>query len=240
MATAETFGLNAERVLDLGCAMEFVHVSSLILDDLPCMDDAIMRRGKPACHRTHGEDIAILAAFGLLSRAFEIVSSAVHGLPVERYAVRDYIETLSRATGFSGMVGGQVQDLHPPEHIDFHSLEYIHSHKTGALFVASASCGAYAAQAKLKHLEGIRTFSKNLGLAFQIQDDLLDVLSTPAITGKETNTPHRKTFVDLFGVERCREAVDTLFETVEDTLRTFPGGAPLLQGLVEHVRRRSS
>lgn len=240
LAVAESFNMNGKKVLDLACAMEMVHASSLILDDLPCMDDAVLRRGRETCHKRFGEDLAVLASFAVLNQAYAVLAEAVEHLPTETYRLRDYIRITTKAVGAEGMVGGQTLDLHPPEEITFDSLEYIHSHKTGALFVAAAVSGAMAAQARPKDVEKIQQFAKNLGLAFQIQDDLLDVLSSPEITGKRSMDMKRKTFVSLFGTTRCREAVSRLLQSARATLDRLPRDPELLKNLVEHVGTRTS
>ena len=170
---AELLGGDSRRILPAACAVEMVHTSSLILDDLPCMDDATLRRGRATCHVRFGEATAVLAAFALLNRAFEILAAGWPGSPIEagRLALaRD----LAAAVGLDGMIAGQHRDLEMTEQpLDFGTLEFIHSRKTGALFMASAAVGVMATRAS----EGVRTavlaYAKNLGLAFQIVDDVI-------------------------------------------------------------------
>lgn len=211
LVVAEMFGVGPDRsdrtgrsarVLDIACGIEMVHACSLILDDLPSMDDAAMRRGRPTVHREFGEAVALLAALALLNRAYALVAEAAHHLPARRYTSEDMIHHLAAAIGSHGLIGGQALDLSSrPEELDLERLEFIHSHKTGALFMAAGELGAMAADAKRADLELISRYAKNLGLAFQISDDLLDVLSTPEEAGKDVGQDTAKvTFVKRLGV----------------------------------------
>src|SRR3954465_15650459 len=142
LAVADLFGTASEPVLDLACAVEMVHACSLILDDLPAMDDAHLRRGRPTVHREFGENVALLAALGLLNRAYAIVAQATHRLSLRRYTAEDMVHHLDAAIGSDGLIGGQALDLlSRPEDLDLEVLEYIHSHKTGALFMAAGEVG---------------------------------------------------------------------------------------------------
>jgi len=240
LLAARAFGGRTEGCVDLACAVEMVHASSLILDDLPCMDDSPLRRGKPALHMAFGEDVALLAAYALLGGAFRAAARGAARLPQERYPAEAYVDELAGAIGTAGLVGGQYLDLHPPTAVDFAALEYIHSHKTGALFIAAARLGAMAAQARPAELETVTGFAKNLGLAFQIQDDLLDARSTPEALGKPVGQDRGKTtFLTLSGETACRSAVDALLGAALAHLR--PVGDPsLLEAFVEYVRTRTA
>src|SRR5262249_52140065 len=185
LAVADLFGVRSEPVLDLACAVEMVHASSLVLDDLPAMDDAALRRGRPTVHRAFAEDVALLAAFGLLNRAYALVAETGLALGLRRYTPADLAHHLAAAVGTDGLIGGQALDLEGrADDLGLERLEYIHSHKTGALFLAAAELGAMAADARRKDLDLVSRYAKNLGLAFQISDDLLDVVATPEETGK--------------------------------------------------------
>ena len=174
LMVAEVLRGDPESVLPAAGAIEMVHTASLILDDLPCMDDATTRRGRPTCHVAHGEATAILAAFALQNRAFEILGEGWPGGPdasVRAGLTRD----LARAIGLDGMIAGQAADLEMTDRvIDFQTLEFIHSRKTGALFTASAELGAAAARASPAERAAVSAYAKNLGLAFQVVDDLID------------------------------------------------------------------
>jgi len=240
LATAEMLGGAAEEALDLACAVEFVHCCSLVLDDLPAMDDARLRRGRPTVHREFGEDVALLAAFALLNRGYALVAEASQRLHLSRYSPEDLLHHLAQAIGTGGLIGGQALDLASGQgSLALSDLEYIHSHKTGALFLAAAELGAMAADARRRDLEAVGAFAKNLGLAFQIEDDLLDGLATSAETGKDAGQDGDKaTFVKLLGVEGARALADELLEFALVSVSPFGRKAEVLRTLVELVRGR--
>jgi geranylgeranyl diphosphate synthase type II len=229
-----------EPVLDLACAVEMVHACSLVFDDLPAQDDAALRRGRPTLHRGFGEDVAQLAGLALLSRAYAVVAAAGQRLALGRYTVEDMIHHLAEAIGTGGLIGGQALDLHtPPEELDLDRLEYIHSHKTGALFIAAGELGAMAVDARRRDLEAITRYAKNLGLAFQISDDLLDVLGTPEVTGKDSHQDAGKvTFVKLLGIEGARTLAGELLDFAVASLAPLGRRAELLRQLAAFVRDR--
>ena len=241
LAVADLFGVRSEPVLDLACAVEMVHACSLVLDDLPAMDDAALRRGRPTVHRAFGESVALLAALGLLNRAYALVAEAAHRLSLRRYTTEDVVHHLAAAIGSDGLIGGQALDLlSKPEEMNLDVLEYIHSHKTGALFMAAGELGAMAADAKRKDLEVIARYAKNLGLAFQIADDLLDVLGTPEVTGKDTGKDQGKvTFVRLLGVEGAQSLAAELLGFAVDSLAPLGRKADPLRELAVFVQHRS-
>jgi geranylgeranyl diphosphate synthase type II len=240
LAVAEMLGARADdELVDLACAVELVHCSSLALDDLPAMDDAALRRGRETVHRKHGEAVAILAAFALLARALELVADAAQRLGMRRYAPEDLIHHLAEAIGTRGLVGGQALDLvSRPDDTDLERLEYVHSHKTGALFLAAAELGAMAADARRRDFELVGRYAKNLGLAFQIEDDLLDALASPAETGKDARQDLGKTtFVSLLGVDGARALADELLAFAVDSLAPLGRKAAPLVALAEFVGR---
>ena len=241
MAVADLFGARSEPVLDLACAIEMVHACSLVLDDLPSMDDAVLRRGRPTVHRVFGESVALLGALGLLNRAYSLVAEAHHRLSLRRYTTEDVVHHLAAAIGSDGLIGGQALDLlASPEEMDLDVLEYIHSHKTGALFMAAGELGAMAADARRRDLEVIARFAKNLGLAFQISDDLLDVLGTPEQTGKDTGKDENKvTFVKLLGAQGAQALADELLGFAVDSLAPLGRKADPLRELAFFVQHRS-
>ena len=241
LAVADLFGARSEPVLDLACAVEMVHACSLVLDDLPSMDDAALRRGRPTVHRAFGENVALLAALGLLNRAYALVAEAHHRLSLRRYTTEDVVHHLAAAIGSDGLIGGQALDLLArPEEMNLDVLEYIHSHKTGALFMAAGELGAMAADARRRDLEVIARFAKNLGLAFQISDDLLDVLGTPEETGKDTGKDEKKvTFVRLLGVPGAQALAAELLGFAVDSLAPLGRKADPLRELAWFVQHRS-
>jgi geranylgeranyl diphosphate synthase type II len=228
-------------VLDLACAVEMVHACSLILDDLPSMDDAELRRGRPTVHRVFGENVALLASLALLNRAYALVAAAANRLSLRRYTPEDMVHHLAEAIGSDGLIGGQALDLLAlPEELDLDHLEYIHSHKTGALFMAAGELGAMAADAKRRDLEVVARYAKNLGLAFQISDDLLDVLHTTEETGKDTGKDVDKvTFVKLLGVAGAQQLADELLRFAVESLAPLGKKAEPLRDLAWFVGHRS-
>jgi geranylgeranyl diphosphate synthase type II len=226
-----------EDALPLACAVEMVHASSLILDDLPSMDDATLRRGKPTLHKVVGEANAILAAVSLLNGAFEMIQEAP-GLN-DRRRVRATAR-LAEAIGAAGLIGGQVADLEATgTKLDLEALEFIHSHKTGALFIAAAELGAIAAGGSSRDVEVLRRYAKNLGLAFQITDDLLDYSGSPGTTGKDAGLDRdRTTFVNLCGIDGARRLADELIAASLAALAPLGRRAEILAGLADMVRDR--
>lgn len=182
MIAASNFGCDDDAALDPACVIEMVHCAALIIDDLPSMDDAQLRRGQAANHCVWGEDIATLAGIGLLNRAYGVIGAAA--LPAETKA--RLITTLADAVGAEGLVAGQEQDLRDTKDLSgVERLEELQHLKTGALFVAAAEFGAIVAGADDERLAAVREFSRLLGLAFQILDDLLDTLGEAAVIGKD-------------------------------------------------------
>lgn len=181
--TTEALGGRAADAIDAACAIEMVHTASLVIDDLPCMDDASQRRGKPANHILHGEDIAILGAISLISDAFGLIARDTH-LPADVKA--DLVSSLSVAIGVDGLCAGQERDLRDiTEHSDAESLAQLQYQKTGALFVACLEAGARIAGLSPDALEPLRVFGTHAGLAFQILDDLLDAVGQSDVMGKD-------------------------------------------------------
>jgi geranylgeranyl diphosphate synthase, type II len=240
LLVTETLKGDREAVLPAACAVEMVHTASLILDDLPCMDDATTRRGRPTAHRLHGEANAILAAFALLNRAYGVVAEGWAGGP-DASARAAMAGELASAVGITGMIAGQAMDLaQTGRSIDFPTLEFIHSRKTGALFIASARLGAIAAGARPAESTAISAYAKNLGLAFQVVDDLIDATGGEE-AGKDVGQDARKTtFVTFSGVEGARQLARELIEASQEALTPFGGRARLLRDLARYVvsRRR--
>ena len=237
LAACEALKGDAEDALPFAAAVEMVHASSLILDDLPSMDDATLRRGKPTLHRVVGEANAILGAVALLNHAFAVVAQAAAMKDRERVRA---VSVLAVAVGADGLVGGQVVDLESTgKRLDLDQLEFIHSHKTGALFIAAAELGAIAAGARERDVEALRRYAKNLGLAFQITDDLLDYSGDPATTGKDAGLDRdRTTFVNLSGIDGARRLNDELIDAAIGSLDPLGRRGARLAALAEMVRER--
>jgi geranylgeranyl diphosphate synthase type II len=239
MLSAELCGGTAARALAAAAAVEMVHASSLILDDLPCMDDAAIRRGQPANHVVFGEAIAVLAAFGLLNHAFGTLATAYDGELSSRIAA-----LVSEAVGRDGLIDGQAADLLATDRdISFDLLERIHRGKTGALFNASAIAGALTAGADRTGdaIGALSAFAKNLGLAFQIIDDLLDVEGDPSETGKSARQDVRKTtFVSFSGVAGAHQLAAELCQTADAALTPFGRRASRLRELSAFIAARNA
>ena len=241
LLVAELLQEDPRSILPAACAVEIVHTASLILDDLPCMDDAVSRRGRPACHVAHGEATALLAAFALLNRAYDILAEGWTSgpNPAGRAAMA---RELARAVGLGGMIAGQAADLAMTDKkIDFPTLEFIHSRKTGALFIAAAALGAQATGAQPAERAAVEAYAKNLGLAFQIVDDLIDATGSGAEAGKDVAKDLKKTtFVSFAGVEGAMQLAGELVKASQEALAGFGPRAQALLDLASYVvaRRR--
>ncbi|MBP8273068.1 MAG: polyprenyl synthetase family protein [Acidobacteria bacterium] len=223
------------RAMPAATAVECIHASSLILDDLPSMDDAPLRRGRPSVHIAYGEAVAILASVGLLNLAYGHLARTYPPPLAARVAA-----LYSDAVGLDGLIAGQAEDvLATNETIDFDALERIHRRKTGVLFGAAAQAGAISAGASDAAIASLTSYAKNLGLAFQIVDDLLDVVGTEAETGKAVRADARKTtFVSFSGVDGARELANELCATAERALDPFGRRADPLRELARFVAGR--
>lgn len=234
LLSADLCGSSA-RAMPAACAVEAIHASSLILDDLPCMDDAPLRRGRPSAHVQFGEAVAVLAAFGLLNDAYGHIAHAYEP------ALASKITSLyADAVGLDGLVAGQAEDvLATDQTLSFDTLERIHRRKTGVLFSAAATAGALSAGGSADDIAALTAYAKNLGLAFQIVDDLLDVTGTPEETGKAVKSDARKTtFVSFSGVDGARELALELCRTAAGALAPFGRRAAHLSELAEFVAQR--
>lgn len=200
MCTAELGG-DTLAALEVGCALEMIHAASLVLDDLPCMDDAVLRRDQPTTHLVYGEDVTVLASVALLSRAFGLVACQHHLSPSVR---SDLVGLLAACVGCEGLVAGQIDDLHGGcGAAGLRAVEQRHLRKTGALFVAAIeSAAAIAGPVDAERLAALREFAAHLGIAFQCCDDLLDAGCGAAPIGKDVGKDAGKsTYVSLLGVE---------------------------------------
>lgn len=235
LAFCELCGGNAENALPFAAALEMVHTYSLIHDDLPCMDNDDYRRGKPTNHRVFGEATAVLAGDGLLTAAFGQLASAK--LPAER--IVEAVRVLSLCAGELGMVGGQVLDMDAETRIcTEQEVIDIQSRKTGALISAACQLGVIAAGGSSKQQTAAAQYADSLGLAFQIQDDILDVIGDAGKLGKATGVDKNKnTFVRLYGVETCKEMVAQETEKAVHALDSFDN-ADFLIGLARELVHR--
>jgi geranylgeranyl diphosphate synthase type II len=215
LAAAEMFGAPAERVMPAACALEMIHTYSLIHDDLPCMDDDDLRRGRPTNHKVYGDAVATLAGDALLTMAFELLGRQAQAPGVTPANAARAVAEVACAAGAAGMVGGQVLDLEwEGRDASAEQLKQIHRLKTGALFRASLRAGAILAGAAEADLALLDEYAEHFGLAFQIQDDVLDVIGDAAKTGKGVGRDeklHKSTYVSHYGLtgaqERARKEV---------------------------------
>ncbi len=243
LASCEAIGGNPQIAMPIACALEMIHTMSLIHDDLPAMDNDDYRRGKLTNHKVYGEDIAILAGDGLLAYAFEYIATHTQGVSADR--VLKAIAHLARAVGADGLVGGQVVDLESEgkSDISVETLTYIHNHKTGALFKSSVVCGAILAGATEAEIEKLSKFAHNIGLAFQIIDDILDITATQAELGKTAGKDleaQKATYPKLWGLEESKRQADKLVAEAKTILAEFGDRARPLQALADFITERKN
>ncbi|MDA0239325.1 MAG: polyprenyl synthetase family protein [Proteobacteria bacterium] len=239
---AEIFDVPTEQAERVAAAAEMIHTYSLIHDDLPAMDDDDLRRGQPSCHKKFDEATAILAGDGLLTLAFEVLGeSETHPLPAVRC---ELTVALAKAIGAQGMVGGQMLDLVAEnQDLDMPTVTRLQRLKTGALIEFCCQAGAILGQADEKSRHHLHTYSHDLGLAFQIVDDLLDVEGSTEEIGKTAGKDAdagKATFVSLLGAERAREQAGILADQAAKHLEIFGNKANLLQKLAKFVVERRS
>lgn len=218
LGVCEMLGGDREKALVLGCGIEMIHTYSLIHDDLPCMDDDDMRRGRPSNHKVFGEGQAVLAGDGLLSFAFEYMLEK--GLEFNSASYYNAVHEISRRAGVSGMVAGQSRDLEAENGavVDEKELRYIHSHKTADMLAAAVLAGAYSADADEASLKALEAYSEKMGLLFQITDDILDYEGDQALVGKTLGkdaSSQKLTYITLHGIDKARELAA---QTADDAL----------------------
>ncbi len=246
IAAAEALGSEISAAIPAACAVELIHTYSLIHDDLPAMDNDDLRRGKPTNHKVFGEAMAILAGDALLTHAFHVLSTLPRTLPgVPPAAALAMVEELSRCAGARGMVGGQAADMLGEQGFtDLAQLEYIHKHKTGDLIVCSVRIGGRAAGGTDAQLDALGTFGRSIGLAFQIQDDILDVTGDPGKLGKPKNSDieqQKVTYPFLIGLDGSRAKVEELTAKAKQSLTggAIPHPERLLQ-LADYLMARDT
>jgi geranylgeranyl diphosphate synthase type II len=237
---ASSFGAREDHALDPACAIEMVHTASLIFDDMPCMDDATLRRGRPANHQVFGEDTAILAATALLNRAFGVIAEATTLDPTIRLAL---IRSLSESIGSNGIIAGQYCDLRPSlsDGTEVPQLLQMYGQKTGALFVASVEAGARVAGVDESWVEAVRQYAANLGLAFQIIDDLLDRLGDRQTTGKDVGQDvDKSTLVSRMGSGRAQVEASIRVQSAAAALEPLGDAGRPLVDLARHFMTPAS
>jgi len=244
IAACESLGGHAGQVLHAACAMEMIHTYSLIHDDLPAMDDDDFRRGRPTNHKVYGEATAILAGDALLTEAFRILADAEANRSVPPATVIKVIELVARYAGSQGMVGGQVVDMESEgKEIDFPTLEYIHTHKTGGLILASVQVGALLGGANDSQVAAIKRFGGAAGLAFQIADDILDVVGDQQHLGKNVGSDQARgkaTYPAQLGLDEARQRADELCGIAISALAPLGKPAEILQELARYIVNRDS
>ena len=238
-SAGEALGLAPARLDSAALALELIHAFSLVHDDLPAMDDDDLRRGRPTVHKAYDEGTAILVGDGLQTLAFELLAADA-GLPAE--ARTDMLRRLARASGSRGMTGGQQADLEAEgADLTLAEMERLHAHKTGALILACLELPLAAAQAGAEAREALGRFGRALGLAYQIQDDVLDVTASTGALGKTAGKDadaNKSTYVRLLGLEAARSRVAELFAMALAALDGFGPEAGPLRELTEHIRAR--
>ena len=244
IAASEAVGGSAEQVLHAACAMEMIHTYSLIHDDLPAMDDDDVRRGRPTNHKVYGEAVAILAGDALLTEAFRLLADAEANRSTPPATVLRIIDLVARYSGSQGMVGGQVVDMESEGHeIDFPTLEYIHTHKTGGLILASVQVGALLGGGDEQQFAALSRFGGAAGLAFQIADDILDVVGDQAELGKNVGSDQARgkaTYPALLGLAEARQRAKELCDLAVDALTPLGAAAEPLQTLARYIVDRNS
>jgi geranylgeranyl diphosphate synthase type II len=230
LATGEALGRDPQELLPAACSLELVHTFSLVHDDLPALDDDALRRGQPSAHVRFGEDVAILAGDALLAEAFRLAL---------RYPSPDVARELAEAT--LGMIGGQYLDVTTDGELDADALDSLHSLKTGRLILACVNCATSVADVRPEDRAAWAGFGRELGLLFQIVDDILDATGTVEELGKtpgKDETAGKATYVSLFGLARARELADETRARVHERLDALSGDTAVLAELVAAIRER--
>jgi geranylgeranyl diphosphate synthase type II len=240
LATAEALGREQHDVMALAAAVELIHTYSLIHDDLPAMDDDELRRGKPTCHVVYGEDVAILAGDGLFAEAIKLVLDEQGGEP-ER--VLRALRHLVAAISVSGMVGGQYVDVKETAPHDEAGLRHLHALKTGRLIAAAIECPLLLLGAGEAATMGLRRFAAELGVLFQIVDDILDVTGDEAALGKPQGSDERhgkRTYVSVFGLDRARELARDSHRNARAALADAGGQTATLEQITDYILTRDT
>lgn len=245
LATAEAMGAKTTPVMPLACALECIHTYSLIHDDLPAMDDDDLRRGMPTSHKKFGEAAAILAGDGLLSFAFELLSTPLPRGGISPRQRLEIIHCVAKAVGPTGMVGGQVLDIEAEgrsDEVDLEDLRLIHRCKTGALITAAVQTGALAGGADRDRFNALTQYGRQIGLAFQIVDDLLNVTGETATLGKTAGSDAARgkaTYPALLGIEATRDKAVEARQAALEALSAFDDRADPLRELACYIVART-
>lgn len=244
LAVADLFDTPYEKVLPFACAIEMIHTYTLIHDDLPAMDNDDYRRGKLTNHKVYGDAIAILAGDALLTEAFRIMSEHSISKHVSPKKALLAIYEVAYRCGIKGVVGGQVMDIiSENKEIDFATIEYIHTHKTGALILASIRVGALLSKITKKDLQRLTTYGKKIGLAFQIMDDILDIEGSFEKLGKKIGADVEKkknTYPSVIGIKESKELLNNLTNDAIEAITYYGKKAKILEDFAKYLRDRQS
>jgi geranylgeranyl diphosphate synthase type II len=239
IAAAEAVGGDQEHVLPAACALEMVHTYSLIHDDLPAMDDDDLRRGQSTCHKAFDEATAILAGDALLTLAFQTLSSVPAGNDRQVKKWMRIIQLISHAAGYCGMIQGQMLDIGAEGNpLTLNELQSMHRLKTGALIETSLICGAQLADVNSSQLNLLESYAQNIGLAFQVTDDILNVEGDPAVMGKAAGTDElrqKSTYPSLLGLEESKVFAEKLIDSALQALETFDQKAAPLRAIATYI-----
>ena len=241
-AAAEALGANKNQAVDAACALEMVHAYSLVHDDLPAMDNDDLRRGKPTCHIAFDEATAILAGDSLQCFAFEVLTES--DLPAMTDNIKlSMIRTLAKASGTIGMAGGQALDLASEgKQLTLEELETVHRHKTGCLIRASVAMGGMIAQGNKQEMQALDQYADAIGLAFQVQDDILDIISDTETLGKQQGADialNKATYPNILGLEAAKQLAQDLNQKAQNALTSFDEKALPLRALANYIVSRS-
>jgi geranylgeranyl diphosphate synthase type II len=242
LASCELMGGHDAQAMATACALEMIHTMSLIHDDLPAMDNDDYRRGKLTNHKVYGEDVAILAGDALLTYAFEYVARQTQDVPAER--VLRVVADLARAVGAEGLVGGQIVDLasEGDPQVTVETLNYIHTHKTGALLEVSVTAGAVLAGADEAQVATLSGYAQRIGLAFQIVDDVLDITATSEELGKSAGKDlqaQKATYPSFWGIEASRQQAQQLVDEAKAAVRSLGADSAPLVALADYIVART-
>ncbi|MFQ5728735.1 MAG: polyprenyl synthetase family protein [Waddliaceae bacterium] len=239
LSSTEMFGGDPKLALTPACALEMVHTYSMIHDDLPCMDNDDFRRGKPTLHKAYPEGHAVLAGDFLLTHAFEVLAKDPNLTSEQKVAL---IAVLAQNAGGDGMIAGQIMDIEAEKQpIDLEKLKLIHQSKTGALITASLEFGAIIANASEEHRKILRQFGRDIGLAFQVVDDVLDVTSSEKKHGKAVASDvanSKMTYVSLLGLEQAQATAHALLHSAQSKLDLLPYETSILREIAKFITTR--
>ncbi len=243
LSTYSALAKEEDKIIPFGCALEMIHTYSLIHDDLPIMDNSDLRRGKPTCHKVYGDDMALLAGDALISLAFEIISDPSNLRNFSSEKLLSVVYDFGVHTGVKGLVGGQVMDIVTSgmEIIDKDTILYIEKKKTASLIVLAVRTGAILGGAPEEEISAITEFGLNLGISYQIIDDILDATSSPDVLGKDTGQDKKNkkaTFVALYGVDTARKMAEEFVQKAIDYLIPFENKYSLLMEIARFSLKR--